>query len=78
MGSLKSRGMMHMNTGLLTIVALASVGSAIVGVFVAITVGKVHVLVNSRMTAVLERVDQLTEALERSGIDVPPDPNPTN
>jgi len=36
---------------------------------------QVHVIVNSRMTAVLERVDQLTEALEGSDTAVPPDPS---
>jgi hypothetical protein len=37
---------------------------------------EVHVLVNSRMTDVLARVDQLTLALEVEGKDVPVDPNP--
>ena len=38
---------------------------------------QVHVIVNSRMTAVLERVGQLTAALEGSDTAVPIDPNPT-
>lgn len=37
---------------------------------------QVHVIVNSRMTSVLERVDQLTAALEAAGTDVPDDPHP--
>jgi short-subunit dehydrogenase involved in D-alanine esterification of teichoic acids len=37
-------------------------------------VQEVHVIVNSRMTAVLARVEQLTEALETSDTDVPVDP----
>lgn len=61
---------------LLTITALASIASAIIAHRNAAVVAQVHVLVNSRMTAVLERVGQLTGALERSDIEVPPDPNP--
>lgn len=38
-------------------------------------VKKIHVLVNSRMTSVLNRVDQLTRALVNSGIRVPDDPD---
>ena len=36
---------------------------------------QIHVLVNSRLTQVLERVDQLTQSLEKADIAVPPDPN---
>lgn len=36
---------------------------------------EIHVLVNSRLTAVLERVDQLTKTLEHAGIVVPIDPS---
>lgn len=38
-------------------------------------IAEVHVLVNSRLTAVLDRVTQLTEALKASDIAVPDDPN---
>lgn len=37
-------------------------------------VDEVHVLVNSRLTAVLDRVDQLTEAMEASNLPVPDAP----
>lgn len=39
-------------------------------------IDEVHVLVNSRLTNVMDRVEQLTRALEESDSDVPPDPNP--
>lgn len=39
------------------------------------TVNQVHVLTNSRLTEVLDRVTQLTEALEASGVDVPDAPD---
>lgn len=35
-------------------------------------VAEVHVLVNSQLTAVLQRVAQLTAALENAEIEVPP------
>jgi hypothetical protein len=35
---------------------------------------EVHVIVNQRMTDVLARVDQLTEALKAEGQDIPDDP----
>lgn len=60
----------------LVAIALAAIGSAVINLQVASTTRQIHKLVNSRMTAVLERVDQLTRALERSDIEVPPDPNP--
>ena len=34
-------------------------------------IGEVHVLVNSQLHSVLQRVDQLTGALTEAGIDVP-------
>jgi hypothetical protein len=37
-------------------------------------VQEVHVLVNSQLTTVLERVTQLTGSLEAAGIDVPDPP----
>jgi len=36
---------------------------------------QVHVIVNSRMSAVLARVEQLTGALEESDTEVPADPH---
>jgi sensor domain CHASE-containing protein len=39
-------------------------------------VQEVHVIVNSRMTAVLARVEQLTNALETSDTAIPVDPDP--
>jgi uncharacterized protein YoxC len=38
-------------------------------------VAEVHVLVNSRLTSVMSRVNQLVGVLEQHDIDVPPDPN---
>lgn len=37
-------------------------------------VQEIHVLVNSRLTEALARIDQLTETLEGSDTDVPDDP----
>jgi hypothetical protein len=34
-------------------------------------IGEVHVLVNSQLHAVLDRVAQLTETLTEAGVDVP-------
>lgn len=61
---------------LLGLIAIAAVVTAILNSRVARTVGQIHILVNSRMTSVLNRVDQLTAALDRADIDVPPDPDP--
>ena len=36
---------------------------------------QVHVLVNSQLHAVLDRVSQLTATLEQAGVDVPPRPD---
>jgi hypothetical protein len=36
-------------------------------------IGEVHVLVNSQLTAVVDRVTLLTATLERAGVEVPPD-----
>jgi sensor domain CHASE-containing protein len=33
----------------------------------------VHELVNSRLTTVLERVEQLTKTLDHAGVEVPPE-----
>lgn len=38
-------------------------------------VEQVHVLVNSQMTAVVARVEQLVKALEASDTEVPPPPD---
>lgn len=40
-------------------------------------VDEVHVLVNSRLTAVLDRVEQLTQALEAENMPVPEPPHGT-
>jgi hypothetical protein len=37
-------------------------------------ISEVHVLVNAQMRTVLDRVTQLTGALEHAGVDVPPEP----
>lgn len=37
-------------------------------------VQEVHLLVNSRLTAALARMEQLTEALKSAGVAVPPAP----
>jgi hypothetical protein len=38
-------------------------------------VNEVHVLVNSRLTNVMERVDQLTATLNKNAITIPEDPH---
>jgi hypothetical protein len=35
---------------------------------------EIHILVNSKFTTVVDRVDQLTKALEEARVDVPPEP----
>lgn len=60
------------------IMLVAGIASIFVNVSIARNVKAIHVLVNSRMTSVLERVEQLTKVLEKSGVEVPPDPNPTD
>ena len=39
---------------------------------------KVHVLVNSRLSAVVDRVEQLTQELVNADVEVPPDPAEPN
>jgi hypothetical protein len=36
---------------------------------------EVHLVMNSRMTAALSRIEQLGEALQKSGVTIPPDPS---
>lgn len=36
---------------------------------------EIHVLVNSRLTEVCDRVGQLTQSLQAAGVEVPPDPS---
>jgi hypothetical protein len=38
-------------------------------------IGEVHVLINSRMTDALSRIQQLTTSLQQQGIDIPDDPS---
>ena len=38
------------------------------------SIDEVHVLVNDRLTVVLDRVEQLTKVLVREGVEVPPEP----
>jgi hypothetical protein len=37
-------------------------------------ISEVHVLVNSQLQSVMDRVAQLTSVLEHAGVDVPPEP----
>jgi hypothetical protein len=36
---------------------------------------EVHLVMNSRMTAALSRIEQLGDALQKSGVTIPPDPS---
>lgn len=57
------------------ITALFVLATAVLSFLNRKNIEKVHVLVNSRLTAVVNRVTQLTELLEAKGIDVP-EPHP--
>ena len=64
-----------MDTWIPLVTGLVAFGTALVGFLTVLKrIKEVHVIVNSRMTTVLARVDQLTEALEGSNTDVPEDP----
>lgn len=65
-----------MMSGYLALVAgLVTLVAAIVGYFsLRGKITEVHVLVNSRLTSVMERVTQLVKVLEEHGIDIPEDP----
>ena len=41
-------------------------------------ISEVHVLVNSQLTAVVDRVAQLTGTLRDAGLDIPPEPGAAN
>jgi hypothetical protein len=55
------------------IVALTGLIGAVGGLIALLRkVQAVHVLVNSQLTAMMRRVDQLTGTLQGAGLDVPP------
>jgi hypothetical protein len=55
------------------IVALTGLIGAVGGLIALLRkVQAVHVLVNSQLTAMMRRVDQLTGTLQDAGLDVPP------
>ena len=62
------------------ITALVVLATAVLGFIQTRNVKKqlteVHVLVNSRLTSVLERVEQLSQRLDEEGIEIPPERNP--
>lgn len=64
---------------ILALAGVTALVTAITTLYVTIKNGgkinQVHELVNSRMTLVLNRVDQLTAALIKAGIEVPLDPD---
>lgn len=63
-------GMLALATG---VVVLATSGvSLVLTIRNNRTTQQIHVLVNSRMARMVSRVDQLAEALEASGVEVPP------
>ena len=41
-------------------------------------IAEVHVIMNSRMTDALSRIEQLTKALQADGVIIPDDPNLKN
>jgi hypothetical protein len=55
-------------TGITALMAVAVLGIA---AMILMRVTEVHLLVNSRLTAVIDRVDQLTGALDKAGVEVP-------
>jgi hypothetical protein len=55
------------------LIAVLVLATAIVSWLTRRKVNEVHVLVNGRLTDVLDRVEQLTEALEASDTPVPPE-----
>ena len=60
--------------GITTVALLTAIFTLVGMVRTKKTVNEIHVLTNSRLTEVLDRVDQLTDALELSGVAVPDDP----
>jgi hypothetical protein len=61
----------------ITYITLAGVVVAVVGLALSLTkLNAIHVLVNSRLTSVINRVAQLVDVLKFHGIDVPDDPDP--
>jgi hypothetical protein len=53
-------------------VSVITLATAVVGLVTVLRkVQAVHVLVNSQLSSVLGRVDQLTRALTNAGVDVP-------
>ncbi len=57
--------------------ALATLATAGIGLVIALRkIQQVHVIVNSRMTRKLNRIEQLTTALLGEGVQVPEDPDP--
>ncbi len=56
---------------LLFLTALTGLGTAIVTFLTRREVEKVHVLVNSKFTSALRRIEQLAEALRQAGVAVP-------
>jgi hypothetical protein len=59
------------------VIAVLVLATAVVSWFTRRQVQAVHVLVDGRLSDVLARVDQLTEALEGSDTEVPPLPPPS-
>ena len=69
--------------GCITLTAvLLSLATAVIGLVTArrtaknaaVKIQEVHVLVNSQLSTVMGRVDQLTKALNSAGVDIPTDP----
>jgi hypothetical protein len=57
-----------------TVTALLSLLAAALGLVNRKRIGDVHVLVNSQLTTVLDRVDQLATTLTEAGVAVPKAP----
>lgn len=62
-------GSLAVVTGITGIMALVVLGIA---ALILMRVEEVHLLVNSRLTAVIDRVEQLTDSLQEAGVAVPP------
>jgi hypothetical protein len=59
---------------LVLVTALIGLGTAILGFLNRKKIDQVHVLVNSQLHTVLERVEQLTESMREQGATVPDSP----
>lgn len=58
------------------VAAVAGLAATILGLLNRKKIQQVHVLVNSQLTQVLERVAQLSASMTEAGVTIPPPPPP--